>query len=67
MTMGRTIRQVFLERGDADDVCFYLKQHGFNPKVYARMARAEGLTVRVWVIVCDAPDFYAASTVDKRA
>jgi len=50
---GRVIRQISLVRGDADDVCFHLKQLGLNPKVYERTARAENMTVRVWVVVCD--------------
>jgi hypothetical protein len=61
---GRVIRQVFLVNGDANDVAHHLKQQGLHPRVYARHARAENMTVRVWVVCCDVPAPDEPATVD---
>jgi hypothetical protein len=49
----RAIRNVFLVRGDADDVAHHLRQQGLHPRIYERHARAENFTVRMWVVVAD--------------
>jgi len=53
---GRTIRTVCIVRGDAEDVAHRLRQQGLSPRVYERCARAENITVQVWVVVCDADE-----------
>ncbi len=50
---SRMIRNVLVVRGDADDVAAHLKDEGLHPRVYERMARAENLTIPVWIVVCD--------------
>jgi hypothetical protein len=53
---GCTIRTVCVVKGDADDVAFNLRQMGCHPRVYERCARAENITVSVWIVVCDADE-----------
>ncbi len=47
------IRNVFLVQGDAADVAAHLKDQGLHPRVYERTARAENMTIRVWIVCCD--------------
>lgn len=50
--LGREIRQVFLVRGDAEDVAHHLTQQGRKPRIYERYVRAENMTRAVWVVTC---------------
>jgi hypothetical protein len=54
MSAVRRIYNVFLVRGDADDVAAHLRRQGLNPKVYRRSVRAEWCGCDMYVIVADA-------------
>jgi hypothetical protein len=56
----RMIRNVFLVQGDAADVVSHLRRQGKHPRIYTRHARAENLTVTVWVVVADTAGWQGA-------
>ena len=49
----RMIANVFLVKGDAEDVVGFWRIKGKHPRLYERMARAENLTVPLYVVVID--------------
>lgn len=51
---GRVIRAVRVVRSDAAEVAHHLRQQGLHPRIYERCARAENITVLIWVVVGDA-------------
>jgi len=51
----RRIRNVFVDRGDADDLVASLEKAGFSARVYRRSVRAECLVLRVYMVVADTP------------
>jgi len=50
----RQIRNVFVVKADAHDLAGKLRTLGFRPRVYQRTARAENLSIYVWIVVADA-------------
>lgn len=50
---NREIRNVFMVKGDADDLAALLKQAKLHPRVYARSLRAELQDTLVYVVVAD--------------
>jgi hypothetical protein len=49
----RRIFNVLVDRGDADDVAHHHRQMGRRPRVYERQARAENITIPIFVVVAD--------------
>ena len=56
----RMIRNVFLVQGDAADVAAHLRSQGKHHRIYTRHARAENLTVTMWVVVADTAGWQGA-------
>lgn len=52
-TRARAITHVCVTRSEAADFSDHLKRQGRHPRTYERMARAENMTVVVFVIVAD--------------
>jgi hypothetical protein len=49
-TVRRTIRNVFVDRGDADDLAASLKRAALRPKVHRRTVSAERIAISVYVV-----------------
>jgi hypothetical protein len=49
----REIRNVFIDRGDADDLAATLSKSNLHPRVYPRSLRAELQSTLIFVVVAD--------------
>lgn len=49
---SREFRGVSVSRGDAETTAAHLRQQGRRPRIYERVARAENMTIRIWVVCC---------------
>jgi hypothetical protein len=50
---GRVIHNIEFDQALAQDRAAYLKEQERHPRIYTRSCKAEGITVWVYVVVCD--------------